>query len=130
MVVILDFQLYSNNARRNQRKIMVSVHPAKLIHLEMSSEPCIWTSSRPRAHRDICAKINSSDFYGFLLSFPFLIKNIYQLRDIWAEEISKGQGQIDVLSWLSKMTLDVIGLAGLFISFVPLSLPCKPMPRL
>jgi hypothetical protein len=62
--------------------------------------------------------------------FSFLIKKIYQLRDIWIEEISKGRGQIDVLSWLSKMTLDVIGLAGLFISFVSLLLPCKPMPRL
>ena len=35
-----------------------------------------------------------------------------QLRDIWADEISKANGQVEVLSWLSKMTLDVIGLAG------------------
>lgn len=37
-----------------------------------------------------------------------------QLRDIWDAESTKqgGTGRIDVLSWLSKMTLDVIGLAG------------------
>lgn len=46
----------------------------------------------------------------------FVQKSV-QLRDIWAEEISKGQGQIDVLSWLSKTTLDVIGLAGFNYEF-------------
>ena len=37
-----------------------------------------------------------------------------QLRDIWAAESSKqgGVGRIDVLSWLSRATLDIIGLAG------------------
>ncbi|TFK34906.1 cytochrome P450 [Crucibulum laeve] len=37
-----------------------------------------------------------------------------ELRDLWASEIAKqgGTGRIDVLAWLSKMTLDVIGLAG------------------
>jgi hypothetical protein len=39
-----------------------------------------------------------------------------QLRDIWAAESSKqgGSGRIDALSWLSKATLDVIGLAGVY----------------
>lgn len=38
------------------------------------------------------------------------------MRDIWAIESAKegGKGRIDVLSWLGRMTLDVIGLAGLF----------------
>jgi hypothetical protein len=42
--------------------------------------------------------------------------HITQLRDIWAAESSKqgGTGRIDVLSWLSKATLDVIGLAGVY----------------
>jgi hypothetical protein len=39
-----------------------------------------------------------------------------QLRDIWAVESLKqgGSRRIDVLSWLSKATLDVIGLAGVY----------------
>ncbi|KAG6809785.1 hypothetical protein H0H92_014734, partial [Tricholoma furcatifolium] len=37
-----------------------------------------------------------------------------KLRDIWAAEISKqgSVGRIEVLSWLSRTTLDIIGLAG------------------
>jgi len=39
-----------------------------------------------------------------------------ELRDIWVREI-KGEkdSKINVLSWLSRMTLDVIGLAGMCI---------------
>jgi hypothetical protein len=42
-----------------------------------------------------------------------------KLRDIWADEsaMQGGTGRIDVLPWLSKMTLDVIGLAGAFTSY-------------
>ncbi|KDR80817.1 hypothetical protein GALMADRAFT_241271 [Galerina marginata CBS 339.88] len=48
----------------------------------------------------------------------FVDKSI-QLRDIWASEIAKdgGTDRIEVLSWLSKMTLDVIGLAGFGYKF-------------
>ncbi|PPQ79656.1 hypothetical protein CVT26_015782 [Gymnopilus dilepis] len=46
----------------------------------------------------------------------FVEKSI-QLRDIWADEIIKANGQVEVLSWLSKMTLDVIGLAGFNYNF-------------
>jgi hypothetical protein len=41
-----------------------------------------------------------------------------QLKDKWMEEINKseraqgGQVPIDALSWLSRATLDIIGLAG------------------
>jgi hypothetical protein len=38
-----------------------------------------------------------------------------QLRDIWATQIansSSGVARVEVLSWLSKATLDIIGLAG------------------
>ncbi|KAJ7240130.1 cytochrome P450 [Mycena haematopus] len=44
----------------------------------------------------------------------FVDKSI-QLRDIWAAQASKsdnGVGRVEVLSWLSKATLDIIGLAG------------------
>ncbi|KAF8147753.1 cytochrome P450 [Mycena galopus ATCC 62051] len=44
------------------------------------------------------------------------------LRDIWAGQVanSDGAARVDILSWLSKTTLDVIGLAGrLNSTFVP-----------
>ncbi|KDR83061.1 hypothetical protein GALMADRAFT_238857 [Galerina marginata CBS 339.88] len=52
----------------------------------------------------------------------FIEKSI-QLRDIWAAEVAKsdGKGRVEVLSWLSKMTLDVIGLAGFNYKFNALS---------
>ncbi|VDC04361.1 unnamed protein product [Peniophora sp. CBMAI 1063] len=60
----------------------------------------------------------------------FLSKSI-QLRDIWATKLQEKQletnpddsssGKIEVLSWLNKMTLDVIGLAGFNHSFDALS---------
>jgi len=45
---------------------------------------------------------------------------IIQLRDIWAAESSKqgGTGRIEILSWLSRATLDIIGLAGVFFFHV------------
>ncbi|KAJ7259650.1 cytochrome P450 [Mycena rebaudengoi] len=48
----------------------------------------------------------------------FIEKSI-QLRDVWAAEAEKhgGVGQVDVLSWLSKATLDIIGLAGFNYKF-------------
>ncbi|KAJ6488895.1 cytochrome P450 [Mycena sanguinolenta] len=44
----------------------------------------------------------------------FVDKSI-QLRDIWAAQVAKsdiGVVRVEVLSWLSKATLDIIGLAG------------------
>jgi hypothetical protein len=37
---------------------------------------------------------------------------------VWSQEIAKAdsKGRIDVLYWLRKMTLDVIGLAGMTFS--------------
>jgi hypothetical protein len=38
-----------------------------------------------------------------------------QLRDIWASQAAQsGTARVDALSWLSKATLDMIGLAGKF----------------
>ncbi|KAI0767221.1 cytochrome P450 [Fomes fomentarius] len=46
-----------------------------------------------------------------------------ELRDVWNAEIAKGgePARIDVMKWLSKMTLDVIGLAGFNYRFDSLS---------
>ncbi|KAF9036827.1 cytochrome P450 [Panaeolus papilionaceus] len=47
------------------------------------------------------------------------IELVPKMRDIWAIESAKegGKGRIDVLSWLGRMTLDVIGLAGFNYKF-------------
>ncbi|KAF8968276.1 cytochrome P450 [Flammula alnicola] len=52
----------------------------------------------------------------------FVEKSI-QLRDLWEEECNKEgmNGRVEILSWLSKMTLDVIGLAGFNYKFDALS---------
>ncbi|KDQ25794.1 hypothetical protein PLEOSDRAFT_1046114 [Pleurotus ostreatus PC15] len=51
-----------------------------------------------------------------------------QLRDLWASEANRqgGTGRIDVLSWLSRMTLDVIGLAGFNYTFDALNENATP----
>ncbi|KAJ7734831.1 cytochrome P450 [Mycena metata] len=45
---------------------------------------------------------------------PIFTATSIQLRDIWAAEAAKSGGvaRIEVLSWLNKATLDIIGLAG------------------
>ncbi|KAJ7664860.1 cytochrome P450 [Mycena rosella] len=53
----------------------------------------------------------------------------HQLRDIWASEIAPavgGSARIEVLSWVSKMTLDVIGQAGFNYQFNALDPAAKP----
>lgn len=57
----------------------------------------------------------------------FVQKSI-QLRDLWASEANRqgGIGRIDVLSWLSRMTLDVIGLAGFNYTFDALNENATP----
>ncbi|KDQ54060.1 hypothetical protein JAAARDRAFT_160998 [Jaapia argillacea MUCL 33604] len=57
----------------------------------------------------------------------FLDKSI-QLRDIWSSIVSSKEEpvRIDALSWLSRMTLDVIGLAGFNYQFNSLNTDEKP----
>ncbi|KAF5386913.1 hypothetical protein D9615_002005 [Tricholomella constricta] len=52
----------------------------------------------------------------------FIAKSI-QLRDIWAADNANqgGTSQVDALSWLSRTTLDIIGLAGFNYKFDALS---------
>ena len=47
----------------------------------------------------------------------FIDKSL-ELRDVWIREIKRDENKerINVLSWLSRMTLDVIGLAGVYIT--------------
>ncbi|KAJ7511115.1 cytochrome P450 monooxygenase [Mycena galericulata] len=63
------------------------------------------------------------------LTGGFLDKSV-QLRDIWAEMI-RGHAEpqrIDVLPWLSKMTLDVIGLSGFGSQFDTWNPKAEPNP--
>ncbi|KAK7035895.1 cytochrome P450 [Favolaschia claudopus] len=47
----------------------------------------------------------------------FVEKSI-ELRDVWAAQIAQsGSARLDVLSWLSRATLDIIGLAGFNYNF-------------
>ncbi|KAF9219209.1 cytochrome P450 [Gyrodon lividus] len=61
----------------------------------------------------------------------FLAKAI-RLRDIWSSEIAKDPStnttgaRIDIMPWLSRMTLDVIGLAGFNYDFDALNANEKP----
>ncbi|KAF9036828.1 cytochrome P450 [Panaeolus papilionaceus] len=50
----------------------------------------------------------------------FIQKSI-ELRDVWVAETAEGKGRIEVMSWLSRMTLDVIGQAGFNYEFNDLS---------
>ncbi|CAL1696958.1 unnamed protein product [Somion occarium] len=51
-----------------------------------------------------------------------------QLRNIWNSQVSKNSGstRIDVLNWMSRMTLDIIGLAGFNYRFDALREDGKP----
>ncbi|KAJ7750274.1 cytochrome P450 [Mycena metata] len=50
------------------------------------------------------------------------VKKSIELRDIWASQIPQsGTARIDVLQWLTKVTLDIIGLAGFNYNFDSLS---------
>ncbi|KAG8215243.1 cytochrome P450 [Butyriboletus roseoflavus] len=52
-----------------------------------------------------------------------------RLRDVWSSEIAKdstGTTTLEVMSWLSRMTLDVIGLAGFNYEFDALNANEKP----
>ncbi|KAJ7087969.1 cytochrome P450 [Mycena belliarum] len=53
-----------------------------------------------------------------LVTEVFVEKSV-QLRDLWATQTAQGNGtaRVEVLTWLSKMTLDVIGKAGFDYDF-------------
>ncbi|KAJ7177114.1 cytochrome P450, partial [Mycena filopes] len=60
------------------------------------------------------------------LTEVFVEKSI-QLRDIWAQQVGKeDSARIEVLSWLRRMTLDVIGQAGFNYQFHGLEPDHKP----
>ncbi|KAF7353805.1 hypothetical protein MVEN_01066000 [Mycena venus] len=49
---------------------------------------------------------------------PIFVQKSVELRDIWASQVAKsGTARVDALTWLSKATLDIIGLAGFNYSF-------------
>ncbi|KAJ7480948.1 cytochrome P450 [Mycena latifolia] len=56
------------------------------------------------------------------------VEKAVQLRDIWTAQVAPdhGAGRIEVLSWLRRMTLDVIGQAGFNYQFDALNTNGKP----
>ncbi|KAL0064343.1 hypothetical protein AAF712_008789 [Marasmius tenuissimus] len=63
------------------------------------------------------------------LTGTFLEKSV-ELRDAWTSQIQKGDGskaEVDVLHWLSRMTLDVIGQAGFNYQFNAVSGKYNPL---
>ncbi|KAI0075643.1 cytochrome P450 [Panus rudis PR-1116 ss-1] len=52
---------------------------------------------------------------------PIFNQKATQLRDIWKNQVSDGPKRIDALHWLSRTTLDIIGLAGFNHEFNTLS---------
>ncbi|KAJ6589747.1 cytochrome P450 [Mycena capillaripes] len=50
------------------------------------------------------------------LTSIFVAKSL-ELRNIWATHAANGTARVDVLSWLNKTTLDIIGLAGFNFNF-------------
>ncbi|KAJ7087980.1 cytochrome P450 [Mycena belliarum] len=62
-----------------------------------------------------------------LVTEVFIEKSV-QLRDIWAAQTAQGHGtaRVEVMSWLRKMTLDVIGQAGFDYQFNALDPSARP----
>ncbi|KAI0633802.1 cytochrome P450 [Trametes polyzona] len=54
------------------------------------------------------------------------IEKSAQLRDIWQNQVKRGSAKLDVNEYLSRMTLDVIGLAGFGRDFNALDPEGKP----
>lgn len=54
------------------------------------------------------------------------VEKAQQLRDMWRKEVAEGTARIDVQGGLTKMTLDVIGLAGFNYEFSALNPDGKP----
>ncbi|KAH9944845.1 cytochrome P450 monooxygenase [Amylocystis lapponica] len=52
---------------------------------------------------------------------PIFYRVTYQLRDVISSELKDGAREIDALSWLGRMALELIGQGGLGYSFDPLT---------
>ncbi|TDL20680.1 cytochrome P450 [Rickenella mellea] len=59
---------------------------------------------------------------------PVFFRKAIQLRDVWKSELFKDSApqRIEILSWLSRTTLDVIGLAGFNYKFHALTVDQEP----
>ncbi|KAJ6533502.1 cytochrome P450 [Mycena capillaripes] len=52
---------------------------------------------------------------------PIFVEKSLELRNMWASAAANGPVRLDAVSWLSRATLDIIGLAGFNYSFDSLS---------
>jgi hypothetical protein len=86
----------------------------------VSTEPGFRRPSDTRAYGNLLRQVNT----GMAILLHTLLPSQHpQLRDIWLQEVRSGKakrnlldpknGLIEVTQWLNKLTLDVIGLAGM-----------------
>jgi len=83
-------------------------------------EPCIWACTNQRPHTNFLGEIGKGAYFATPLRFystcSVIEHYVMQLRDIWLGKIAENNSAdgpvIEVLSWLGRATLDIIGLAG------------------
>ena len=88
------------------------------------SESRIWSRTGPKVHIFVPREIIRGKHFR---ERRWVLDSIIpQLREIWADLISKstrkdGKLSLNAFTWLNKVTLDIIGLAGdpLFVQFTP-----------
>ncbi|KAF8955775.1 cytochrome P450 [Flammula alnicola] len=59
---------------------------------------------------------------------PIFYDVIYKLRDVFANKVKDGPQEIEVLSWMTRTSLELIGQSGLGYSFDPLTEDAVPHP--
>ena len=80
-------------------------------------ESRIWSRAGAKVHAVIPREITRGEHFQERIWTHDLTTIIPQLREIWANLISRstrkdGKLGLDTFTWLNKVTLDVIGLAG------------------
>lgn len=113
--------LVEGDRHREQRRIMVSFFLYfDIYEVEADCFPtrmCLESSIFRSSHSGNDTYIHSKIITGQSCRETFLVllyENISKARDVLLGEIEKGGGkaQMEAMSWLSKVTLDIIGLAG------------------
>ncbi|KAG8744252.1 hypothetical protein FRC12_014843, partial [Ceratobasidium sp. 428] len=81
-------------------------------------EPSLWTSSSPRVGSYLLAEVQQGTIIlgdlSYLTNHPWA-GTLIKLKEIWLNIIKtnpEGETVIEVMSWLSRATLDIIGAAG------------------
>jgi hypothetical protein len=92
------------------------VHVEALTDIYIRQNPAFGTAQIRSLTEVFLLKSVEVILLKFILMFIYSTVRL-KLRDVWARKIGDDakSARIDVLDWLSKMTLDVIGQAGKFV---------------